>query len=60
MSAPRDYISGCVYCGQPFHVGDNAQCVEPGQFIHLRCLGTWTQLKALEALQQRARVRVVG
>ena len=60
MSAPRDYISSCVYCQAWFVSGDNAQCVEPGQFIHLRCLGGWSQLKMMERLQERARVRVVG
>jgi len=74
MSAPetRGYIiSGCMYCGHSFTVGDNAQCVEPavrrfparsGQFVHLHCLGTWTTLKAMERRQARAqggRVKVV-
>ena len=75
MSAPKTkgyIISGCAYCGHSFTVGDNAQCVEPavrralltqpGQFVHLHCLGTWTTLKAMERRQERAqggRVKVV-
>jgi hypothetical protein len=68
MSAPRDYISSCVYCGHSFHVGDNAQCVlrwsnasnEPSEFVHLGCLGSWTRLQTQTTLQARARIRVVG
>ena len=52
-------MNACMYCGQTFSVGDNAQCVSPAQFVHLRCLGRWTTLKAMEELQTRARVRVV-
>jgi hypothetical protein len=52
-------MNACMYCGQTFSVGDNAQCVSPAQFVHLRCLGSWGQLKMMQSLQERARVRVV-
>jgi hypothetical protein len=60
MTEPRNYISLCMYCGHSFNAGDNARCVSPAQFVHLHCLGTWTTLKAMESLQERARVRLVG